>query len=38
MVKIPFIVKYILKCVREENHVDLESYTNDVLKRDYIVF
>ena len=38
MVKIPFIVKYILKCVKEENNVNLESYTNDVLKRDYIVF
>ena len=38
MVKIPFIVNYILRCVKEENHVDLETYTNDALKRDYIIF
>ena len=38
MVKIPFIVNYVLKCVKNENNVDLDAYSNDVLMRDYIVF
>lgn len=38
MVKVPLTIKFILKCIGEDNFVGIQSYINEALKRNYIIF